>query len=458
MNSTNIRSQITDTLAKKKAAAWEKCAALSDRVLLTDYEAMTTERDGGKIWTSALRRALDEHEVIVIPPRDDPYFIDDKITIPSNRHIIAAGAELKLTADCTLCMFTCESAADGTHYPITTPRGSNITITGGHFSESRSGRGGYGSSGKFDPERTFFGVSTLFYFGNINDITITDAEFSCTAGFAVQIGDVDGAFFENIKFTSCFADGLHINGNTKNLICRNISGEVGDDLVALNAYDWQNSSVNFGPIDTVLLENLSLAETSRYKALRIEPGTYWYDDGSSLDCALRNAIIRSVRGIRTFKLYYQTPPYKLGTKPERGAVGSADNLFFEDIDIDLADPIDHFGVYMNSDPIRGSFAAFEIGANIGFMRLDDIRITLYKDTFPYSYLLCCGPKSVLSGDNEVFDPYLSSRIDTLELSNIIVNGNRADSADELIREIRFDDINNDGHSTALGEISEIVLI
>lgn len=35
-----------------------------------------------------------------------------------------------------------------------------------------------------------------------------------------------------------------INGNTMNLLCRDIKGQVGDDLVALNACDWQDSSVD----------------------------------------------------------------------------------------------------------------------------------------------------------------------------------------------------------------------
>jgi hypothetical protein len=41
-------------------------------------------------------------------------------------------------------------------------------------------------------------------------------------------------------------------------------------------YDWQNSSVNFGPMHTVLCEDLVLSADSRYKALRIEPGMYRY--------------------------------------------------------------------------------------------------------------------------------------------------------------------------------------
>ena len=99
-------------------------------------------------------------------------------------------------------------------------------------------------------------------------------------------------------------------GNVRNVLARNLRGDVGDDLVALNFYDWQNSSVNFGPGDTVLCENLRLR--SGYPAVRLQPAVYRYADGSKVDCALRNILIRNVRGINCFKMYLQTAPYTIG--------------------------------------------------------------------------------------------------------------------------------------------------
>ena len=49
--------------------------------------------------------------------------------------------------------------------------------------------------------------------------------------------------------------------------------------------------------------------------------------------ALTDAIISNVRGVKTFKMYYQTPPYNTVTEqPERGDVGSGDYIFFDWID------------------------------------------------------------------------------------------------------------------------------
>ena len=117
---------------------------------------------------------------------------------------------------------------------------------------------------------------------------------------------------------------------------------------------------------------------------------------------------------------------------------------------------------MNSDPVRGTFAAFEFGSNIGYVSFENIDLTLYRDRFPMSCLACVGPKSARSGDVEIFDPYLSSHVGTVEMKNIRVNGVPLLSAEsevspaELIRTIAFDDINGDGNSTASGTVDAVL--
>ena len=106
--------------------------------------------------------------------------------------------------------------------------------------------------------------------------------------------------------------------------------------------------------------------------------------------------------------------------------------------------------------MRGSFAGFEIGSNIGYICFENIDLTLYKEKYPYSYLVCVGPKSIRIGDDEVFDPYLSSQVSCLEMKNIRVGGEVCENCDGLIRTIEFDDINGDGNSTAKGEIDTVI--
>ena len=357
-------------------------------------------------------------------------------------------------------MFRNEHTVDGTHFPIPSDaRDENISITGGIWEESIDHRAGYGKSGMIDEQRSFYGVSTAMFFNNLNGLTLENMVFRHTAGFAVQAGDISNAVMHGISFEECYADGLHINGNTKNAWIKDIKGQCGDDLVALNAYDWQNSSVDFGPMECVLCEDLELSPSSPYKAMRIQPGLYYYRDGSDIDCALNGVIVKNVRGIRTFKMYYQTPAYNIADEePEKGAPGSGDWIFFEDICVDLASPLDAFREYTQSDPVRGTFAAFEIGANIKHLFLENIDLKLYRGRFPQSFLLCARPKSCLVGDGtvEVFDPYVSCEVGSAELSDIRINGETPKKIEPFIREIVVDDINRDGRSTGRGKIDRII--
>ena len=458
------KAEIYDALARMKEANRAAQEKLRKEASLAAYEYLTvdSQQDGQpiRIWSEAFQTALRENEILTIPRSEEPYYIDRPIVIPSNRRIVAEdGAVIRLQKGIRTLMFRNEHVADGTHKPIAAPvRDSNICIIGGRWEESLDRRAGYGKSGMIDEERSFYGVSTAMLFNNLDGLTLKNMTFAHTGGFAVQAGDLSNAVMHSITFEACYADGLHLNGNLCNAWIKDIRGQCGDDLVALNAYDWQNSSVDFGPMRCVLCEDLVLLESSPYKAMRIQPGIYYYDDGSLVDCALDRIIIKNVRGIQTFKLYYQTPRYRIRSqKPERGAPGSGDWLFFENIAVDLALPIDKFGEYMNSDPLRGAFAAFEIGANIGNLFLDDIDLTLYRDRFPLSYLLCAGPKSCVTdgGMCEIFDPYVSCKIETLNLSRIRINGAEPDLVEPYIRTIEFDDINHDGNSTGKGSIGNI---
>lgn len=432
-------------------------------VKVTDFSGFVRRENGYEIWTDAFKAALSKKGNILIPPRGEPYYIDDTLIVSSDTHIEAVGATIKLTPDCEVLMLRSDKTADGTRMPIIGhERTKNVSINGGKWEESREKRGGYGTSGRYGKDAArrgthFHGVSTLFFFNNIDRLTIENATFAHTAGFSVQLGDASDVVFEHIRFESCYADGLHINGNTDRVLCRDVKGQVGDDLVALNAYDWQNSSVDFGPIENVFCEDLELSEDSRYKAIRIQPGRYYFGDGSDVDCAVRGMIMKKVRGVRTFKLYFQTPRYKLGTPPERGGVGSADNIYFNDIEVDLTEPIDMLGGYKDSDPVRGSFGAFEFGSEIGRLVFENIDLTLHRDRWPYSYLAVVGPKSVMSDGVEIFDPYISSNVGELLLSDIRMNDEKVTDAKGLIREVVFDDINGDRHSTGRGKIEKIII-
>ncbi len=448
----NKKDTILQKLKTTQCTLGEMLTSPKEYISVLNYsELVYTDESGNKIWTKAFQKAFNENKYILIPASDTPYYIDDTLILSSGRHIKAEEGAIICQCPNVKVILLKNDDVKGSQ---------NISITGGTWAESYRERKGYGKSGMYDKNRSRYGVSACMFFDNIENLCLTNMTFAHTAAFSVQVSNLKNGFFENITFKSCYADGLHFNGNTSNLIIRNIKGQVADDLVALNMFDWLDSTACFGPMDTVLCEDLELSQDSPYKAFRLQPGIYFPEKGSPIHCTAENIIIRKVRGIKTFKMYLQTPKYRIGLKPEKGAASKADNIFFEDIEVDLTGPIDELPEYMNSDPIRGTFAAFEIGADIENLYFENIDLKLYKDKYPMSYFLSAGPKSCVlhapTEDVEVFDPYLSSTVKNIHFKDIKINGGHITHLKPFTKEIIFDDINNDGMSTGFGKIHNIL--
>ena len=442
-------------------------AKLSDRCSLADYHALVRTVNGTNMWTAALQKALDEYEIVTIPASPDKYFFDGTVVVPSGRRIEANGATIRLADGMRTVLLRNASAQDGTLMPIPVSAGrdSDIAVVGGRWEDCCTRRAGYGRTGMFNllPRRkgNYFGVSTMFFFNNVNRVSVTDATFHHTGGFAVQVGDADAVAFRDIMFDRCFADGLHLNGNLTRVLARNVRGQVGDDLVALNAYDWLNSSVDFGPQRWILCEDLELVRlpgVPAYPAIRIQPAKYRYADGSVVDCAISDIIFRRVKGVTTYKMYLQTPRYQIGSEPEWSEVGSGGNLFFSDLEIDLDAPIDKIGQYATQEAPRGHFAAFEFGANLSLVHFRNIDITFHADKWPLTHLVQVGPKSCFypgtggKPGTEIFDPYVSCRVGRVVFENVRALGT---PPKEFVHTAVFDDINKDGRSTGRGVIEKI---
>ena len=200
----------------------------------------------GKICTQAFNYAFQNYSEIYISA--GVYYIDNSLIVKSNTEIVAdKNAEIVLIKGVKTLLLRNESVVDGSYKSAASaPTDENIYIEGGVWAEENTERLGYGLSGCFDEDNTLKGVSTCFLFSGVKGLTLKNITFRNTAGFACQIGRVDGFSIENLKFENCFADGLHVNGGTVNGEIKNLYGHTEDDLIALNAYDWDNSAIIFG--------------------------------------------------------------------------------------------------------------------------------------------------------------------------------------------------------------------
>ena len=452
------KNDIYSALAESADKCNKKRASLHNEASILEYKSYTTlGKNGEVIWTTAFAEALKNHSILNIPSSDEPYLIDGTIVVPSDRWIKAdKDAVIKRADGFMFVMLRNENNADGSHMPEHCDcRDANITLSGGIWDGSCDG---YRHT-PYDESETFYGVNACIFLNHADYISVKDVTVINSGEFAIQTGDITNAVFENIYFHDCHADGLHIGGKTHYVTAKNISGDVGDDLVALNAFDWERSSVNFGEIFCVLCENLKLSPNSRYKAFRMLPGKYFYQDGTVSECKITDVIVKNVRGINTFKLYFQRDTHLIDEVSFYGAPGKADNIYFEDIEANIHSPIDALEPYLTGNPVNGHFSVFELGSEIGRVFFENICIAIDKDKNPMSFFIQAGAKSVRIGEREIFDAELCSTVEEISLSNIRLNGNpfSAEDVKKYICEIRFDDIYGDGKSSSTGKIKKIII-
>ena len=93
------------------------------------------------------------------------------------------------------------------------------------------------------------------------------------------------------------------------------------------------------------------------------------------------------------------------------------------------------------------------------MRYGNVDITFHADRWPLTHLVQVGPKSCFypgkdgKPGTEIFDPYVSCRVERVVLENVLTRGV---PPKELVHASSFDDINKDGRSTGCGVIEDIV--
>lgn len=407
-----------------------------------EYLAVTPYKNG-KIWSEAFSFALKNYEDIIIPA--GKYYVDKSLVVPQNREIIAdENAEIILIKEVKSLLLRNENVIDGSDEPIpkTAIKDENISITGGIWGEENDERLGYGKSGCFDEKNSMVGISTCFLFSNVKNLTLKNLTFRHTAGFAIQMGNISDFAVENICFDGCYADGLHINGGTESGTVKNLYGHTEDDLIALNAYDWDNSSINFGKIENLVVDGVKCeAGGNVHKSIRIQPGIYPYKNGEKEDCFVKNLTIKNVSGVACFKMYLQTPAYT--TFPEKNiGVGRMENILFENISADTSEPVDKQPNYLSGNTVTGNFATFEIGSNVKNLTFNNVKTILNKAIYPNSYFIAVGPKTQYIAEKklELFDPYVCCTVQRINFENVYINNEKKDDLTGFIKEISYDNL------------------
>ncbi|MBN2294539.1 MAG: right-handed parallel beta-helix repeat-containing protein [Pirellulales bacterium] len=302
--------------------------------------ALKTVPVTAEIWTRAIQACLDKHALVRIPHRDKPYYIDGPLVMKTGSHLtVDPGTEIRLKPGTSTCMVRNQNVVDGEHGPVELGKGadSDITIESGIWTTlattANESNGNARGSG-FSPWKPLGSHGTIMI-SNARRVVVRNLTIKQCRPHGIQIGNCSEFLVENIIFDQHRRDGVHMGGPLKNGVVHNIRGATGDDMIALNAWDWKQSNTTFGPIERILVDNVTAEQPS---AVRLLAGTKNFGPGKSVDCDISNCVVRNIRGMHEIKIYDQ-PNLELGRNNDfADPIGKLANLFFSDIHVDHPAP------------------------------------------------------------------------------------------------------------------------
>ena len=365
----------------------------SDRVYTKEIEIKSpqgVQNVTAKIWTKAFERAFSENTNVYVPDIGEVIYLDDSI-------VLSTGNKLKVEKTQRIAMIP--------HAAVTLVRNKNL-ISGAdkflHLNNPDCGiviDGGIWDSLEYTKEFTrasqngnfklwsskedhIPGAWAIMIFSNVRDIIIKNATFENGQSYAIQISNCEGMDIQDLQFNNYHKDGVHINGTVKYGYVANLTGkDMGDDMVAMNAWDWNTSAMSFGSIEKLFVENVF----SSHNEFRLLPGRKSYSDGTFADCDIKDCVIKNVEGVYTFKLYGQ--PNCHDTSDCSETLGVIKNVHFEDIRFPEISPEGFGGL-----PVEG---LFEVCADVSDVWLNNISIeSPYSDFEKYGVsVIKVGPLS-----------------------------------------------------------------
>ncbi len=434
-----------------------------ETVSITEYLSYcgTTEFNGKTVTDSvnAIQMALNAHQNVTIPYSEEPLYISRSI-------IMNSGNQLSVHPD-TRLIFTTDgiflrnrNVLDG-HYHYVEPgihSDQNIIISGGIWEAPNTII--INASRPFDG---YMGCDSLFLLHNIIGVRLEHVRFAYSNRMCVMIGNCRNFIIQDIEFKDVNRDGIHVEGPAYDGLIRDIRGRTGDDMIALNAWDWTNSSLTFGSIYNVIVEDIKCDPGYLWSEMRLHPGNYVLPDGRTIECPVYNILFRNIHGIHTVKLYNQPnlmPGYNLD---KSFGLGSLYNLYFENMTFDYYNAQQYYTV---------KNACFELHADAYNLNFSDISVNYPLCDPEYSdyHFLAVGPISATwkITDNpedwfDFFDPDSVCHADRITMNNISENGEKCLDSEKLLY-IRKQTVNPDypnttpAGGTGFGTVKEFWLV
>ena len=290
-----------------------------------------------------------------------------------------------------------------------------------------------------DPEGKIIGSFGVLIFSNVEQVWVHDMSVIDSRNYGVEIGDCSHFIVENMHFHNDSMDGVHVNGPASYGTVRHLdASHMGDDMVALNAWDWDTSAITMGTIDHLVIEDIH----STANEIRMLPGQKVYEDGSTVDCDICNCVLEGISGIYPFKLYGQPNirnAIDLVSHDVSGTVGEIYNIHFHDVSfLKVQD------VGLNGLPVTGMF---DVCSNCKDIFMEDIHVanTVEECKALDVALVKVGPLSAVwkngSEDpakwGEVFDPDAICHATDLYLKNVDFAGEKVTDISLLTKAVQM---------------------
>jgi hypothetical protein len=403
---------LTEYAALARDATWRQKWDAGRRAIAEEHEVT------GRVWSDAIERCLADHGAVFIPRLDGPIYLDRPIVMRSGQRLVAEpDADIRLKQGAGgACMLRNAGVRFGQHGPIRHCEGADedIRIEGGLWSDQANE--GRGRGGWYDERNSLPGAQGVFLLHNVTRVSVRNARFRDCSCFAVQLGNARDFVVDGVTFDET-ADGVHIEGPSDGGIIRRVRGKTNDDAVALNAWDWDNSSLSFGPIANVLVEDVECRPGYVWSEIRLLPGTKVFPGGERVACDIRRCLLRDLRGIHTLKLYDQ-PNISRPEADYSDPIGRAADLFFADLVLDGIPARDYY------DP--SSDGAFDLCADVEGLSIRNVRLNYVPGRDGMApYLLSAGPKAVTwprpgagGGWIEVFNPNANPVVRGLRIRDV----------------------------------------
>jgi arylsulfatase A-like enzyme len=379
-----------------------------------------------EVWTAAMQAAINERKVLHIPAREKPYYIDAPLVLKTRCKIVAdPGAEIRLKPGSNCCMVrnaNVQTLHNGP-VPANLKPDVHISIEGGVWTTLANAVSVNGNQrGHPEKEVQAFGTHGVILLQNVRQVSVKNVTIRESVPFGVHLANAHEFSVENVTLDRHRRDGVHVNGPASDGLIRGVRGDSRDDNVALNAWEWKNYAPSYGPIERVVIEDVtgSPPGVTAANAIRLLPGVKQFDDGSTLECPIRNVTLRRITDIREFKLYNQ-PNLELGRDRDFSkGVGLFANIRFENL---VFNRPGHIALHADGDGLV----------------IQDVRLLF--DAPADFRLLEIGPKSMTyrGGKNsdpsrwvEIFSPDLDCTVRNVSISGVRFRDSQADLAEEQV--------------------------